>query len=206
MTWFVDIDLRKIIERFGTFNADMVRAAKNGVEATLLVFIGHTIETKLSGQELNRVTGTGQRSVSSSLRIHVDARKITGAFGSHLDYMRAHEQGFSGPVTVPAYQVRQRTVGAHSVAAHTVRAHVRERGASSVRVAAHRRKAYRRREHIVRAHTINTHTRFLNIRARRYLRKTMQERFRGLPLRIARALGILARTGRIPLPAELVRT
>lgn len=56
---------------------------------------------KLSGQVLNVQTGRLRRSITQ--RVTEQGSTITGIVGTNVEYARAHELGFKGPVSVKAH-------------------------------------------------------------------------------------------------------
>ncbi len=79
------------------------RAAPRVIEQALTKFVidlqRHVMEDKLSGQVLNRVTGTLRRSITQ--RVERNATWFLGIVGTNVEYARIHEYG--GDVTVKAH-------------------------------------------------------------------------------------------------------
>lgn len=177
-----DARLRELIRqmRSGLFE----RAVAAGIKASLLWAVRDVTKNRLLGQYLRRRTGTLIRSITASPHLPVVSPDlVVGRFGSHLDYARAHELGFEGFVDVPE----------HSRASHRVRAHSRQTRAGEIQVRAHTRA-----EHLVGAHRA-----YLVIRARHFLRDTVQDAAGPTERRLARALAIAIRTGRVASAGEL---
>ena len=148
--------------------------------ATLLDMVRDVIVNRLSGQYLKKRTGGAQRSVAASPSAVVAGNVVRGQFGSSLLYVRAHEEGFEGIVGVRAHTRRVRS--------RDVRARV----------------AGRRRRVATGVAFVRAHTRKMSLRARRFLADTLQQRIAGLDPRMVRAILILAQTGRIPVPGQLL--
>jgi hypothetical protein len=181
-------ELRDLVKRAGT---KLSAVAKVAMRASTVAMMADAVRNRMSGQYLGVVTGTGRRSVQLSPEVRALGDRISGSIGSPLNYIRAHEEGYKGPVAVPA---------------HSVRAHVRRGRIVS------RRGARRRIQ--VPAHTRKAHTRQANIRARRFLRDTLYQETGQLPgllasgaspfsRRMLRALTILVEQNRMPRVAEL---
>lgn len=146
---------------------------------SLLLLVRHVTRQKLMGQVLRRRTGTLIRSITASPRVEVTPNVVRGTFGSHLGYAQAHEEGFTGTVSV--------------------RAHVRRVRARDVRARVEgRRRIIARGIAVVRAHS-----RRVNLRPRYFLRATMKEKAADVQRRFARALRIATMTGRVPQAGDL---
>lgn len=157
------------------------RAVAVGLRQGILVMIRDVVKNRLRGQYLKRRTGTLIRSITASppkkpiVHEGTEDSWVVDWFGTHLKYGAAHEHGFRGGVTVPGHAVK-----AHKRKGYTTKKGVKVRG------------------HSVRAGTRGTHRRRVNMRARYYLRDTMDANRGRVRLRIARALLQLVRTGKIP--------
>ena len=65
------------------------------------------IANKLSGQVLNRITGTLQRSVTNAQGAEIRRGDlVVGWVGVSVNYGIHHEQGFAGELVVPQHQRR----------------------------------------------------------------------------------------------------
>jgi len=163
--------------------AGLIPTLSAGMRATIGVMVGHVVKNKLRGQVLNRRTGTLIRSVTASQEIRESDRGVRGSFGTNLDYGIRHEEGYTGPINVPARKVR----------AHVVREHVRN----------YRGRAVTVREHTVAQHIVRAHTAQVVVAARHYLRDGFREKLDEGLERFKRALRILVDTGKPPTQAEL---
>jgi phage gpG-like protein len=79
--------------------------ARDGVRKTVvrltLELLRKVKAEKLSGQVLNVRTGRLRRSITQ--RVAEQGNTITGVVGTNVEYARAHELGFKGPVSVKAH-------------------------------------------------------------------------------------------------------
>lgn len=115
----VRIDLGQITKLLDAYSGARVpHTLAAGMREGILLMVRDVIVNRLSGQYLRRRTGTLQRSVAASPRVAVTSMRVTGSFGSNLEYARAHELGFRGSVGVRAH-TRQTRHGAVAVRAHT---------------------------------------------------------------------------------------
>ena len=87
------------------------RTIRGTLQLSLDSMVANVVRNKMSGQLLGVVTGTARRSIASEIRETPDS--IIGAFGSPLRYVRAHELGFHGAVSVRAHTRRGYAVSAH---------------------------------------------------------------------------------------------
>jgi len=109
----------------------MMVAIGTGVRARLLEVMDsaaqdiqqHVTREKLSGQVLNRRTGTLRNSISK--RVNTDTSSVSAVVSTDVKYARPHEYGFQGTVTVPAHQRTQTMAFGKSIASRMVevRAH-----------------------------------------------------------------------------------
>lgn len=72
---------------------------------------------KLSGQVLHVRTGVGRSSIN--LKVDQSATAVTASVGTPLSYMRAHELGFHGTVSVRAHLRQITQVFGHPIAPTT---------------------------------------------------------------------------------------
>jgi len=188
------------------------------------LLIDHVVRVKLSGSVQKKgVLGAGAvlrwrtrtliRSITSSPRYSVTEDRALAIIGTHLDYGRWHEEGYSGPEVRPKHRVRAHRVEAHSVRSHGVREHIRRvrtnsfftgLGGRQVRVRAHQVRGHVVKAHRVRAHDVREHIAMVNIRAKHYLRDTLREKSPEAFVRLRRALIFLKRTGRVPSQSDLI--
>lgn len=143
--------------------------------------VQHVIVNKLSGQSLNRVTGTAQRSIMASPQVEALDNGARGVFGSNLGYVRAHNDGFDGTVQVPEHERRRLRHRAKRTGRVLKRA-VEDDPTSRI--------------------TVRAHSRTMHVRARRFFNETMEEIRPVIRERMYRAVEAAARTGKVPTPAE----
>ncbi len=141
-----------------------------GVRASILGMVRHVTKNKLRGQYLRRRTGTLIRSITASPRFLVREDLVRGAFGSNLDYARAHEEGFSGRVTVRAHLRTMADQGGSFFS-----------GLGGV--------------HVTR---VREHARMMDIPGRHFLRDTVVERTPDAGLNVRKAVLVLADTRKVP--------
>lgn len=176
------LDLRKarrLVEILGPVKFPKVLLAS--VKAMQLALAEHVITTKLTGQRLNRRTGTLIRSVSASTRVKPEVRRaparVRGTVGTPLRYGGAHEEGFTDEVEV--------------------RAHTR-------RLSKAQAALYDAPKGFVPIAKVRAHTRRMNVRAKWYLRDSLIEKkplFREFN---ARAIAHAIRTGKVPSAATIL--
>ena len=200
MTITRTVSLKELIGLIGQAGRKAPQAMQVAMRAAVQAMIRDVVRNRISGQYLGVDTGTGRRSVRSSGSTESGAGAIRGVIGTPLRYMRAHEQGFKGPVQV--------------------RAHTRRNLALSVRKGQLTKKSARALKARIKAKRqsvahVRAHTRQVNIRARRFLRDTLLQESGKLPSllggsstapltrRVVRALSILTITGRLPKVSEL---
>lgn len=94
------------------------------MQAAVQSMMRDVILNRMTGQYLGIVTGTARKSITG--RADQYTRKVIGQFGSPLEYVRAHELGYQGPVNVRAHQ-RTRGGKSHDVRAHTRAVNMRAR-------------------------------------------------------------------------------
>jgi len=153
------------------------------VSVTTLRMTRWVITRKLLGQYLNRRTGTAIRSISASPSWWPTDDGAAGTFGSNLEYVKAHEQGFQGTVQVQAHERRL----------------FRYRSA--------RGKRLKRRKRVEGALAeVRAHSRNVNIRARHFFRDTLKEQKPAFDVRLRKAILVATRLGRVATPADLEST
>lgn len=170
----VQVNTKALEKHLTVINVALPGVLRSGLMASLIAYTSFTVTNKLLGQVLNRRTGNLIRSVLASPRIHVvSAPKVTGSFGTNVDYGRAHEEGFSGDVAIRAHERR-----------------------------AHTRQTKRGKQQVM-AHTVRAHSRRMQIRARHYLRQSLLDHPGILTERIRRAIVLAVKSGRIPTVEEI---
>lgn len=120
----IDLDeVRQAIESLGLERTS--KSVQAAARASFMAMLRDTIANRMSGQELGIVTGTARKSMRGfALRT---SDRVIAAFGSPLRYVRAHEEGFSGPVNVRAHEREGRSGKQHHVRAHVRQANIRAR-------------------------------------------------------------------------------
>jgi len=139
---------------------------------------------------LGRDTGTARRSMIAQTAM--DASKVGSLIGSPLGYVRAHEEGFDGPVQVRAHTRRIIRLERTSRSGFTK---------VSKKSAARYKAALRRGGKTVAY--VRAHDRQVNIAAKHFIRDTVLESVAPTEQRILKALMIAARTGKVPTPGQL---
>jgi hypothetical protein len=153
------------------------------VSVTTLRMTRWVTTRKLLGQYLNRRTGTAIRSISASPSWWPTDDGAGGQFGSNLDYVKAHEQGFKGTVQVREHERRL------------------------FRYRSKRGKALKRRKRIEGAlATVKAHPRNVDIRARHFFRDTLKEQKPAFNVRLRKAILVATRLGRVATPSDLEST
>lgn len=172
-------------------------ALKNAMRAAVQAMIRDVVANRLSNQYLRVDTGGARRSITGEVR--GGGERILGVIGSPLRYVRAHEEGFKGSVQVRAHTRRRSSLETRSGKATK----------KSVKAVKARLRAGRSGYSHVKAHS-----RFMNIRARRFLRDTVLQEAGALPTMLAsgvapftrratKALKILLLFSRVPKVSEL---
>jgi len=153
------------------------------------------VDQRLSGPRgaegiLGVVTGAARRSITDET--FASNEQITALFGSALEYVRAHEEGYKNDAQPVRAHTRRRLgkIKAISIAQAT-RGKVTKRGAPSAR----QRRAG--------AIEVRAHKRKVNIQAKHFIRDTLRAAVIPTENRILRALAIAAVTGRVPKPGEI---
>lgn len=146
-----------------------------GMYVAMEQMAAHLISKKISGQYLGVETGAARRSIQHGARLEVDI--VRGWIGSALTYVRAHEEGFKGTVSVKAFSRRR----------------ARTKSKSG------RRGKWEHRGSIA----VKAHTRRMNMRARHFFADTLTQNIGKAKLRLVRSLLILGRQQRLPSHAEV---
>lgn len=172
------------LEELGVVLGELASKAPEAIMAACRAHAMDVLRTvvadHMTGQDLGVVTGTARRSMTWEVVPTENSIKIV--WGSPLNYVRAHEEGFEGDVTV--------------------RAHVRRILGRSEALT---RSGKRSRARITKAFAnVRSHDRHIKIRAKRFLRKSINERAPQLPKRVKRALILLIDRGRVPTTAEVI--
>jgi hypothetical protein len=178
-------------EMFLAYGNNMLRALSEGGRAAVLVMAKHAVENELSFSKagppvfpgLRWQTGHLRRTVAASPRVDGKSdREAWASFGTTAPYGIKHEQGFEGT---------------EHVAAHTRRVATRSVFA---KVDGKRRKVAQGVAYV------RAHDRFVTIRARRYLGRTLET---DTPLGerlIDRSLWLLITEGKVPSAAEVMQS
>lgn len=190
----VDLEqLQRLIDRAnreGRQGPKFGRTILSGLRAGILWMVQDVIRNRMINANppyLNRVTGTGVRSVTASPprgRGTVSQHVAQDWFGSNLDYIRAHELGFRGNV---------------SVRAHAVKSHRRQVWGGGGRSGGKTGQTV-----TIQAHERRAHTRRVELRARHFFRDTMSAGTGRTRMSVAKSLLVYLRTGRIPSPSEVM--
>lgn len=181
------LNMDEMLERFRFLGRDLPRAVFSAMLVSSQAMLS-SVTRKLRGEYLNVDTGRGRQSMQAFAKS--GETKMQAGIDTDVIYMKAHEEGFHGRV-----QVRAHTRQMYRVAGPSGRA---------TRLSARTFKAATRRGQkrivYVRAHHMQ-----MNIRARRFMRDSINQEFDATQSRIERALVIAATTGKIPTPGQLAR-
>jgi len=145
--------------------------------------VADVAKNRLLGQYLNRRTGTAIRSFPPSIRVEILDELIRGVWGSNVEYVRVHEEGFDGSVQVPAHTRRLIEQVRSKAAARRVRRKLRAGRKRFAHVRAHRRR--------------------VSFRARRFMAHTARDKGPEANRRVIRAIIHLVRTGEVPTLADV---
>jgi len=182
----IRLDLRDLQEALAALTGKLPGAIQAAVRASIESIIRDAVQNRMSAPSpgpfplLGVVTGAARRSVRSSAGYSATQDRVTGQFGSSLEYVKAHEFGFHGPVAVRAH--------ARRVLRHT---------------ALRTGKRLKRPQDTGRSGMVRAHTRIANIRARRMFLESLRAEIPRIEPRIRRALEILISSKRLPLAGEL---
>ena len=148
-----------------------------GLRSFVSLVSSDTVQKKLSGQVLNRITGGLQRAVLAGQGVvHRGDQVLVGWVGvSNLSYGVWHEEGFKGRILVEAH-MRRRT-----------------------RLASGRR----RRGELI---PVREHMKNVNVPAKHFVENTLREDSGEGSLRLSKCVFILARTGKLPRIGDLSRS
>lgn len=144
-----------------------LRALPDGIRSRVVDSIGKlsyrlelkVVREKLKGQVLKVRTGTLWHSINS--RLLTDKNAVVGVVSTNVGYGKAHEYGFSGPVTVKEHLRKIRTQGKmslRSVKGHDMKVWTKKRGALTGGVA-----------------TVAAHTRHVDLPERSFLRSALSD-------------------------------
>lgn len=184
----------------GELTARAPEALRSAVEAHVMDLLRQVLVEHMTGQDLGVVTGTARRSMvgltgpgralpvgaipaAATSGTAYRADRIVGAVGSPLAYVRAHEEGFSGSVNV--------------------RAHVRKRMGRSEALTPSGRRS--RKRVVTGFANVRAHSRMMDVKAKHFVKKSIEEIQGRLPDRVHSALLFLASTGRVPTAADVIR-
>jgi hypothetical protein len=179
------LNMDEMLKRFEFLGAKAPEAVRNAMMVSAEAMLAGVVR-KLRGQYLNVRTGHGWQSMQEFTRVAGDS--IKAGIDTDVGYMKAHEEGFHGRV-----QVREHT--AHRLG-RILAVDVKSRTVS-------KRARPTKREIARGSWTVRAHDMQMNIRARRFMRDTINEQFDATANRVERALVIAARTGSIPTRAQL---
>ena len=189
--------LEDLVQRVGK---GLPRVARTVLQASLAAMVRDVTVNRMSGQYLGVDTGKGRQSVRTSGHLSPAGDRMRIYFGSPLGYIRAHEEGYTGPV-----QVREHT--RRMLRPTHYKGKVSKRSAKEIKAALRKgRKPY--------AH-VRAHTRQVRIRARRFIRDTLLQEAGDLPRlltggdanaftrRLIKGLRIVTEQNRFPRVGEL---
>jgi len=186
------LNMDEMLKRFEFLGAKAPEAVRNAMMVSAEAMLAGVVR-KLRGQYLNVRTGHGWQSMQEFTRVAGDS--IKAGIDTDVGYMKAHEEGFPvlGELDDGIVQVRAHT--AHRLG-RILAVDVKSRTVS-------KRARPTKREIARGSWTVRAHDMQMNIRARRFMRDTINEQFDATANRVERALVIAARTGSIPTRAQL---
>lgn len=182
----------EMADLFLSYGVHMLRSLMAGGKAATLVMMKHSVQNELSFPKagppvfpgLRYKTGHLRRSVAASPEAHaISAKEAEASFGTSVPYGVAHEQGFEGT---------------QRVAAHTRR--VASRNVFGKNEAGKRRKIAQGVAYV------RAHDRYVTLRARRYLGRTLETDSPLADRLIDRALWLLLMTGQEPTAGEVLQS
>ena len=181
------LNMAEMLTRFEFLGKDLPKA----VFAAMLISAKQmltSVTKKLRGEYLKVDTSRGWKSMQVFARF--GENKMQAGIDTDVRYMKAHEEGFHVTVQVRGHIRRLVTLSTN------VRTGIVTKKSA---------RAYKRRVLEGRATSVfvRPHSMQMNIRARRFMRDTINQQFDPTASRIERALVIAARTGRLPSPGEL---
>ena len=181
------LNMDEMLERFRVLGKDLPEAMFNAMIVSAEDMLAR-VDRKLRGEYLNVRTGRGWQSFQDFARI--SSSGIQAGIDTDVLYMKAHEQGFHGEVQVREHTAQHRG----AIRAQDIKTH-----AASKRAKVTKREAERG------SWTVRAHTMLMNVRARYFMRDTINEAFDPTQDRVQRAVYLLVTTGRVPSPGEINR-
>lgn len=159
---------KEVSRNLGRVSAEVRAELIKGMGEITLKLMRESVQNKLSGQVLKRVTGTLAKAVTQSPRTYEVGNNIVGTVGvaditgeggrAPVKYGRMHENGFTGPVTVKEHLRRSKA---------QAKAAMRKRKNGSTYLS---KKGQGQGEILVRSHTRN-----VKIPERSFLRTSLQD-------------------------------
>ena len=181
------LNIHEMVERFSFLGAKLPRVLFVAMLVSGKAMLA-SVSRKLRGEYLNVRTGHGWQSMGDFTRASGD--KIQAGIDTDVGYMKAHEEGFHGTV-----QVRGHLRRIVSLQRNDRSGLVTKRSSTAFKRAIKARAA---RTAFVRPHTMK-----MNLRARRFMRDTVNQQVEPTAARIEKAMVIAASTGQIPTPGQL---
>jgi len=195
VTETVKLNMDEMIQRFRFIGKNLAPTIYRAMLVSAQAMLRKGVVEHMSGAKrgsgpslLGVETGSARRSMIDQAGLAAD--KVFALIGSPLGYVRAHEEGFDGPVQVRAHTRRiirlkrnTRTGRVSKKSAAAYKASVRKGG---------KRFAY-----------VRAHDRKVDIVAKHFIRDTVLESVAPTEQRILKALMIAARTGKIPTTGQL---
>lgn len=182
------LTMEEMLKRFEFLGAKLPQAVFVAMIASAKAMLSG-VTRKLRGEYLNVQTGHGWQSMEDFARS--DGQVMQAGIDTDVGYMKAHEEGFHGRVQVKAHVRRLATLSLNN------------RGVVSRRSSKDYKRAVlagRKTFTHVRAHTM-----LMNLRARHFMRDTINEQFDATSNRVERAVVIAATTGNMPTVAQLLK-
>ena len=178
------LSIKEMLERFAFLGTKLPRCVFVALLVSSKAMLA-SVTRKLRGDYLNVRTGRGWQSMQDFARTSGD--KMQAGIDTNVRYMRAHEEGFHGTVQVRAHTAQRR--------GRILAQDIKSRKAKRARLT---KREIARGAWLVRAHPMK-----MNLRARHFMRDTIDQQFVPTQDRILKALVIAAETGQIPTPGQL---
>lgn len=185
----VTFDPSEILRLLNGVRTGVRTALRSALHVTIGSMVAHVVKKRLiraNPPYLNRRTGTLIRSITASPRVETAGDRLSGSWGTNLEYGRRHEEGFEGNEHVFSHVTRRHRVRAHIVM------NAFGSGFNLAFSASTRGPTY-----------VRGHTRHVRLRPRHYIADTIQEDAPLLERNVTRSLEVLLNTGKPPSASQL---
>ena len=194
MTETIKLNLDEMIGRFRFLGKNLAPAVYNAMLISAKTMLRDVVKNRMSNPRrgstatnLGVDSGTARRSMIDQAGMTADA--VFALIGSPIDYVKTHEEGFTGTQRVAASTRRWKSGRARAV-------NIKSRAVTRRYAISAKRKARA-------AWTVRAHERKVNVVAKHFIRDTVLEAVAPTEERILRALTLLATTGKVPSPATI---